>query len=100
MRHLHIPLEGANKPLLENPKIQKRLKNDLKKLFKHLVQHEERVLLHCAAGVHRTGISAYTLQRWNGLSPEEAMKVIYGMRKDTHKSVGDWRIELAEKNIV
>lgn len=100
MKHIHIPLEGANKPLLENKKIQTRLKADLKKTFNYLVSNEEKALVHCAAGIHRTGITAYTFLRWTGLSQDEAIATIKGMREDTHKGVGDWRIQLAEDNLV
>ena len=61
---------------------------------------EEKVLLHCAAGIHRTGTTSYTLLRWTGLNPDEAMLTLKGIREDTWKGVGDWRIELAEKNLV
>ena len=65
-----------------------------------MVNNEEKVLIHCAAGIHRTGISAYTLIRWSGLDPEQSMQTIFGIRPDTHKGVGDWRIELAEMFLV
>ena len=62
--------------------------------------NEERVLVHCAAGIHRTGTVTYSLLRLGGLSAEQAYAHIALIRKDTGKGVGDWRIELAEKNIV
>ena len=100
VKHMWIPLEGANKPLLENKTIQKRLKNDLLKLWEHLSNNQERVLIHCAAGIHRTGTTTYTLLRWNGSSPEESYSMLKGIREDTHRGVGDWRIALAEANLV
>jgi protein-tyrosine phosphatase len=35
-------------------------------------ENEERVLIHCAAGIHRTGTITYTLLRMNGLSNIDA----------------------------
>ena len=100
LKHFHIPLDGANQPLLSNKKIQSDLKKNLTKLYNYLQTHEERVLLHCAAGIHRTGICTYTLLRWTGLSPKESFDVIKGVRIDTANGVGEWRIQLAEKHIV
>ena len=97
---MHIHLDGANKPLLENKKIQIQLKKDLRHLFKFMCENEEKVLLHCAAGIHRTGICTYTLLRWSGLGSKDAFDVIRGIREDTAKGVGEWRIQLAEANIV
>ena len=57
-------------------------------------------MIHCAAGVHRTGTTTYTLLRWSGMQPNEAMDALLHIRKETHKGVGDWRIELAENILV
>ena len=59
-----------------------------------------RVLIHCAAGIHRTGTISYSLLRLNGRSPLEAYAELKVMRKATYEGVGDWRIDLAEKLIL
>ena len=70
-------------------------------LFVHLRDNHEKVMIHCAAGIHRTGTVGYSLLRMSGLSPQEAYPDgIRYIREDTAKGVGDWRIELAEHNIV
>ena len=58
---------------------------------------EQNIVLHCAAGVHRTGTIAYTLLRMSGYSPDESLAALKTMREETHKQVGDHRIEIAEK---
>ena len=100
IKHIHIPLEGANQEYLGNKQVQESLRTNLQQIFKHMHENEERVLLHCSAGFHRTGISSYTLLRWTGLSSEETMDAIKGMRKETHDNVGQWRVQLAEDFIV
>ena len=100
LTHRTIILEGANKPLLENKNTQKRIRVEVRKLFKHMVENKEKVLVHCAAGIHRTGTIGYSLIRLSGLSEKESVDALLHIRPDTHKGVGDWRIELAEKNIV
>ena len=57
---------------------------------------EERVLVHCAAGIHRTGTVGYSLLRMSGLSREESVSALKFIREDTWKGVGDWRLDLAE----
>jgi len=61
---------------------------------------DEMAVMHCAAGVHRTGTIAYALLRINGYSPDEAMERIGMMRMATFKGVGEWRIKLSEDLIV
>ena len=62
-----------------------------------LATQDKVAVLHCAAGIHRTGTMAYTLLRMSGYQPDEAVQGLLVMRADTHNGVGDWRIELAEK---
>ena len=66
-----------------------------------LTANEEVCLIHCAAGIHRTGIFGYTLLRLLGeLSQKEAYATLKEMRIETFKGVEAWRIELAEKELV
>mmetsp|Transcript_5925 Transcript_5925/g.8138 ORF Transcript_5925/g.8138 Transcript_5925/m.8138 type:complete len:103 (-) Transcript_5925:226-534(-) len=66
-----------------------------------LTSSQERALLHCAAGIHRTGVLSYTLLRFGGFSTrEKAMEGIKKMRQHTYDGVKDWRIDLAEEIIL
>ena len=38
--------------------------------------NKERVLVHCAAGIHRTGTVTYSLLRLGGLGPQDAYSLI------------------------
>ena len=100
MKHVHIPFEGANEAYLQDKTVQNNLRIQLQQVFKSVHESEERILLHCSAGFHRTGISAYSLLRWTGLEPEEALETIKGMRRETYDGVGEWRVQLAEDFIV
>ena len=73
------------------------LVNKYKELYKILCEGEEKVMIHCAAGIHRTGITAFILNRMDGLDSKVAYETLKLMREDTYKGVGEWRIELAEK---
>ena len=62
---------------------------------------EEVALVHCAAGIHRTGIVGYTLLRvLGGLGPEKAYEALRNMRIETYNGVEEWRIKIAEKDLV
>lgn len=48
-----------------------------------LMQGTENVVVHCAAGLHRTGIFLYVLLRELGATPPEALQMIKQMREAT-----------------
>ena len=41
------------------------------------------ILIHCAAGIHRTGMVAYALLRWRGYEEDAALALITQMRAHT-----------------
>ena len=57
-----------------------------------MLEHEHRVLVHCAAGIHRTGTVSYSLLRMDGKDGKEAYETLKVMRQETYDGVGDWRI--------
>lgn len=68
----------------------------LQEVFAAMSEREEKVLIHCSAGMHRTGTVAYTLLRMSGRDTEQAREAIKLMREITRADVGEWRLELAE----
>lgn len=48
----------------------------------------EAIVIHCAAGIHRTGMLAYALLRWRGLAPDETRAVIGDLRFHTLDGLG------------
>ena len=72
----------------------------MQKLFDYFNKNKEIALIHCGAGIQRTGIAAYTLLRWTGLTTKQAYDVIMGLREDTGLGVAEWRIRLAEEKLV
>jgi protein-tyrosine phosphatase len=48
-----------------------------------LMDDGNSILIHCSAGIHRTGTVAYALLRWRGLSSTQAMDIIHQTRKET-----------------
>lgn len=88
---------GANQATLGNKAVQRFLILNIIKLFKMISENKHTVMVHWAAGIHRTGTISYILQRMFGFRREQAYENLKLMREQTHKGVGEWRIEIAEK---
>ena len=41
-------------------------------LFIHLLINDEKAIIHCAAGIHRTGTIAYSLLRLDGKNESDS----------------------------
>ena len=89
-----IELAGANSETLKSA--AGILPKKLRECFKVLSEETHTAVIHCAAGIHRTGTIAYTLLRLGGMSAKEAMSALSEMRQETAKGVGKWRIEVGE----
>lgn len=74
-----IPLPGGRPP---TGAPAERVREAIRELSGRL-DAGESVLLHCSAGIHRTGMVAYALLRHRGLGPDEALGRIEAMRPVT-----------------
>ena len=99
-----LPMEQADETTLNDADAMEAVRGRLQELLEILQPTGECCLIHCAAGVHRTGIIAYSLIRlgnsYFGKTKEDAYRALMSLRQDTHFGVGEWRIDLAEENIV
>ena len=100
LKYYHLPLGDATKKTLNDLEICKFIQDEVNKLYSIFHEKEEKVLIHCGAGIHRSGIVAYSLIRKTGLNSSDSMQVVRGIRRETAQGVGEWRIELVEKNII
>jgi protein-tyrosine phosphatase len=57
-----------------------------------LVDRGAAVLIHCSAGIHRTGMFGYALLRQLGLEPTAARAKLAELRAVTGEGVGDGRL--------
>ena len=85
MKHFWIDLGGANQRALSDAATLERLRVKLIELLEVLRNNSEVVVLHCAAGLHRTGCLGYSLIRLganvpNQLSREEAYLALKTLR--------------------
>ena len=47
----------------------------------------EAILIHCSAGIHRTGMVAYALLRWRGLDDAAAHATLARLRPETSQGM-------------
>jgi len=91
-----IPMQGANVPSAERTAA---LSGELDKV-RDLIAGGARVVVHCSAGIHRTGMFGYALLRRLGLSADDARQKLAALRDVTAEGVGKdrlaWGDSLAE----
>lgn len=83
-----IPLHGANPPPPSS-------RNQFVEHMGHIatILHDGgHVLIHCSAGIHRTGMFTYGLLRFLGLDREHARDTLEQLRALTAQGVGDYRM--------
>lgn len=51
------------------------------------IEAGESVLVHCSAGIHRTGMMAFALLRWLGISEADALATLGELRSATREGV-------------
>lgn len=61
------------------------------------VREGAAVVVHCSAGIHRTGMFTYALLRAMRLSAEDARLMLACLSAATAEGVGDQRLEWAER---
>ncbi|RDH41415.1 protein-tyrosine phosphatase family protein [Zooshikella ganghwensis] len=50
------------------------------------IKEQENIIVHCSAGLHRTGIFAYCLLNGLGLSEEQSLNYIQNIRGETYNA--------------
>ena len=83
-----FPMESAKPPSPEKTQELLSLFDDLK----IALSQGARIYVHCAAGIHRTGMISYALLRYLGISETDAMHGLAQMRQETAQCVGEERL--------
>lgn len=100
VKFYNIPFKKAKPNSLQKEETIQMLVEEIKKMYNVLMTENLSLLIHCAAGVRRTGIVLYCILRLNGESKESALEIILKLREETRNGIGDYRVEYAEENIV
>ena len=96
IRHYWIKFRGANEEILTDKDSVEYLRKEYSAVNQILQQDEERCVVHCSAGMHRTGVTGYSLMRLSGLGQTDAYEALGTMRPVTRENVGDHRVKIAE----
>jgi protein-tyrosine phosphatase len=93
-----LPLQGATEPEADvRPTLDEGLAN-----LSHLLDAGRSLLIHCSAGIHRTGMFAYALLRRRGLSRNNALATIEQARPHTREGLKEhhlrWGDEVAAQS--
>lgn len=62
-----------------------------------VLKHGARVVIHCSAGIHRTGMFGYAVLRRFGLSADDARAKLLALRGVTADGVGDERLHWGDQ---
>lgn len=90
------PIRGINYELLKSPSLFNPIFQSLQQITKSL-QSSQKIFIHCAAGIHRTGFFLYVLLRLQGLSQSQTLEAIKQIRPIILQKSGKHRLEISEK---
>jgi predicted protein tyrosine phosphatase len=90
---LWLPLEGGDPP----PASRDAEVREVFDRIAALLDQGSAILIHCSAGIHRTGMIAHALLRHLGLSADEARERLRAMRDITASGVGDARLAWGDR---
>lgn len=92
---LWVPIKATNYRLISDDELYSRILNSLHQV-KTQLDKGKRILVHCAAGVHRTGFFVYTLLRISGFFHQAALDFLIKIRPVILARIGQHRIEIGQ----
>ena len=90
---LWLPLTSGDPP----PEVREPEVRTLLERVKLLLDCSGSILVHCSAGIHRTGMVSYALLRYVGLSQEQAKHTLRELRAVTAEGVGEARLRWGDR---
>jgi protein tyrosine/serine phosphatase len=94
LKWIWLPVPNGDYPIGE---IHQRLIQAMPQLSQ-LLDEGNSLLVHCSAGIHRTGTVAYGLLRWRGIEGNQAMRIIGEIRKITAEGMMEKRRRWGDEN--
>lgn len=105
IQSIHVPIEGADLPVFTSSQttvdlLVERLPSIRDLLLNSTEEKPVRMIVHCSAGLHRTGTITYLLLRLCQFNTEQALLIINRTRAITARQVGQKRINAAEYHLL
>jgi len=105
IKSLHIPIEGADLSVYTSSQttidiLIERLPSIRDLLLNSTITTPVKMIIHCSAGLHRTGTITYLLLRLCQFNIDQALLIINRTRAITARQVGKKRIDAAEYNLL
>lgn len=105
IQSVHIPIEGADLSVYTSSQatidvLLERLPAIRDLLLNSTAAAPVKMLIHCAAGLHRTGTITYLLLRLCQFNVEQALLIINRTRAITARQVGKKRIDATEEHLL
>lgn len=88
-----IPLDSGRPP---EGRVEREFVARLDSVAERLAQGES-VLLHCSAGIHRTGMAALVLLFRSGVDEAEALRTLEALRSHTRRGLDARHVEWARR---
>ncbi|MCB0349750.1 MAG: dual specificity protein phosphatase family protein [Bdellovibrionales bacterium] len=96
MTWVWLPLSRASVPSSEKEdQIAEEFLSQLTKIFTDS-EHPPRVYIHCAAGIHRTGMYTFALLRRLGYTFKQSKRLLYALSPQTAENMGEERLIWAD----
>ncbi|CAF4589016.1 unnamed protein product [Rotaria sp. Silwood1] len=102
---LHVPIAGAEISIFTSSQatidlLMEQLPTIRDLLLNSTITTPVKMIIHCAAGLHRTGTITYLLLRLCHFTSNQALLIINRTRAITARQVGKKRIDAAEYNLL
>jgi protein-tyrosine phosphatase len=97
---LEAGLEWIWLPMIDGNPLSAKREREVTKLYRDLssiLDAEGRIYIHCAAGIHRTGMIAYGFLRFIGVEARTARETLLDLREVTARCVGEHRLSWGDR---
>jgi protein tyrosine phosphatase (PTP) superfamily phosphohydrolase (DUF442 family) len=88
-----LPIQGADLPTKNDIE---SFHEKIKEVARLISEEKASILIHCSAGLHRTGMVATCLLRYLGYDKDETYNLIKQARELTAREVGEHRVALGQ----
>ncbi|EWS73406.1 tyrosine phosphatase family protein (macronuclear) [Tetrahymena thermophila SB210] len=91
----------GNQDIFEKKDVDQIIQNGIASLRNILDQNKnEVILIHCSAGIHRSGVFSYAILRSLSYDRNESLQKIKSIRKMTFNGLKEYKLDYIDQNII